>query len=73
MQRPGSPASSNRAGRLRDPAPRFESGKSFVGSSNGLVTTIDADSGSMRWRHRSATPMLAAIRATASGPVFTVT
>lgn len=102
MQRPGSPASNNRAGRLRcalhrefrqtghsksvdwcatvklDPAPRFEPGKSFVGSSNGYgemdpldqrkgwVTAIYADSGSIRWRYRTATPMLAAILLTAS-------
>ncbi len=66
-----------------DPQPRFEPGKSFVGSANGYgemdpletrngwVTAIDADSGAIRWRYRTATPMLAAILATASGLVLT--
>ncbi len=66
-----------------DPQPKFEPGKSFVGSSNGYgfmdpldtrngwVTAVDADSGLVRWRYRSTTPMLAAILATASGLVIT--
>jgi glucose dehydrogenase len=66
-----------------DPAPRFEPGKSFVGSSNGYgemdpldqrngwVTAVDADSGSIRWRYRSPTPMLAALLPTASGLIVT--
>jgi alcohol dehydrogenase (cytochrome c) len=66
-----------------DPKPRFDPGKSFVGSSNGYgemdpletrsgwVTAIDADSGAIRWRYHAATPMLAAIVATASGLVLT--
>jgi alcohol dehydrogenase (cytochrome c) len=66
-----------------DPRVRFEAGKSFVGSANGYgemdpletrngwVTAIDADSGVVRWRYRTTTPMLAAILATASGLVLT--
>jgi PQQ-dependent dehydrogenase (methanol/ethanol family) len=66
-----------------DPRPRFEPGKSFVGSVNGYgemdplesrngwVTAIDADSGAIRWRYRTTTPMLAAILPTASGLVIT--
>lgn len=66
-----------------DPQPQFQPGKSFVGSSNGYglmdpldsrngwVTAIDADSGEIRWRYRTTTPMLAAILATASGLVVT--
>jgi alcohol dehydrogenase (cytochrome c) len=66
-----------------DPKPEFEQGKSFVGSVNGYgemdpletrsgwVTAVDADSGAIRWRFHAATPMLAAIVATASGVVLT--
>jgi alcohol dehydrogenase (cytochrome c) len=66
-----------------DPQPKFEAGKSFVGSSNGYgemdpletrsgwLTAVDADSGAIRWRHHAPTPMLAAILASASGLVIT--
>ena len=66
-----------------DPQPKFEPGKSFMGSSNGYglmdpldtrngwVTAVDADSGVIRWRYRTTTPMLAAILATASALVMT--
>lgn len=66
-----------------EPQPKFEPGKAFVGSSNGYgfmdplesrngwVTAADADSGAIRWRYRSPTPMLAAILPTASGLVIT--
>jgi alcohol dehydrogenase (cytochrome c) len=35
------------------------------------VTAVDADTGVMRWRYQSATPMVAGIVATASGLVLT--
>ncbi len=61
--------------------PRFEPGKSFVGSSNGFgtndqkkqgwVTAVDADTGAVRWKFQSATPMVAGLAATASGLLVT--
>jgi alcohol dehydrogenase (cytochrome c) len=66
-----------------DPQPRFETGKSFVGSSNGYgemdplnqrngwITAVDANTGAVRWRNRNAQPLLAAILVTASGLVVT--
>jgi alcohol dehydrogenase (cytochrome c) len=65
------------------PQPKFEPGKSFVGSSNGYgemdplaqrcgwITAVDADTGAIRWRSRNTQPMLAAILVTASGLVIT--
>jgi alcohol dehydrogenase (cytochrome c) len=37
----------------------------------GWLTAIDADNGAVRWRHRSSTPLLAPVTATAGGLVFT--
>lgn len=66
-----------------DPQPRFEAGKSFVGSVNGYgemdplaervgwTTAVDPDTGAIRWRTRNSQPMLAAILPTASGLVIT--
>jgi alcohol dehydrogenase (cytochrome c) len=66
-----------------DPEAKFEPGKSFVGSKNGYgemdpletrngwVTAVEADSGLIRWRYQTGTPMLGAILATASGLVLT--
>jgi len=66
-----------------DPQPKFEPGKSFVGSANGYgemdpldqrsgwVTAVDADSGVIRWRYETKTPMLAALLPTSSGLLLT--
>jgi len=61
--------------------PKFEAGKPFTGSTNGFgtmdsmkkgwVTAVDADTGAVRWKFESATPMVGAIVATASGLVLT--
>jgi alcohol dehydrogenase (cytochrome c) len=37
----------------------------------GWLTAVDADSGKIRWRYQSPTPMLAAVTPTAGGLVFT--
>jgi PQQ-dependent dehydrogenase (methanol/ethanol family) len=37
----------------------------------GWLTAVDARSGSVRWRYRSAKPLVAAVTATAGGVVFT--
>jgi alcohol dehydrogenase (cytochrome c) len=37
----------------------------------GWVTAIDADTGAIRWKYKSPTPMLAAVTPTAGGVVFT--
>jgi alcohol dehydrogenase (cytochrome c) len=37
----------------------------------GWLTAIDADNGAVRWKYRSATPLLAPVTATAGGVVFT--
>ena len=39
--------------------------------SGGWITAVDAHSGAVRWRHRSARPQLAAVTTTASGLVIT--
>jgi glucose dehydrogenase len=36
----------------------------------GWITAIDADSGTVRWKYRAATPILAAVTATAGGAVI---
>ena len=65
-----------------DPKPvKFEPGKPFVGSTNGFgtmdekkqgwVTAIDADTGAVRWKYQSATPMVAGLAATGSGLLVT--
>ena len=37
----------------------------------GWLTAVDADSGRVRWKYKSPTPMLAAVTPTAGGVVFT--
>jgi alcohol dehydrogenase (cytochrome c) len=37
----------------------------------GWLTAVDADSGRVRWKYKSPTPMLAAVTPTAGGLVFT--
>jgi alcohol dehydrogenase (cytochrome c) len=37
----------------------------------GWITAVEADSGTVRWKHRTAMPMLAGVTATASGLVLT--
>ena len=61
--------------------PKFEAGKPFTGSMNGFgdmdktkkgwLTAVDADTGAVRWKFESATPMVAAVTPTAGGLVFT--
>jgi alcohol dehydrogenase (cytochrome c) len=60
-----------------------EVGKPFLGSSNGFgeddphserlgwLTAVDADTGKLRWKYRSALPLAAAVTPTAGGLVFT--
>ena len=38
---------------------------------SGWVTALDAETGAIRWRYRSATPMVAGVTPTAGGLVFT--
>jgi alcohol dehydrogenase (cytochrome c) len=40
-------------------------------TSQGWVTAVEASSGSVRWRYKSPSPMLAAVTTTAGGLVFT--
>ena len=37
----------------------------------GWLTAVDADTGRIRWKYKSATPMLAAVTPTAGGVIFT--
>src|SRR5205807_8383699 len=37
----------------------------------GWLTAVDADTGQVRWKYKSSTPMLAAVTPTAGGLVFT--
>ncbi|HEX4274272.1 MAG TPA: PQQ-binding-like beta-propeller repeat protein [Bryobacteraceae bacterium] len=37
----------------------------------GWLTAVDADTGQIRWKYKSPTPMLAAVTATAGGVIFT--
>jgi len=67
--------------KLDDELPVFEAGKQFLGSANGFgdkdarklgwVTAVDADTGAVRWRQQTATPMVAGVAITASGLVLT--
>ena len=67
--------------RLDPKLPEFEPGKQFLGSANafgdkdprkrGWVTAVDADTGAIRWRYQSPTPMVAGTAVTASGLVLT--
>jgi len=57
---------------------RYIPGKSFLGgqykrdsTSQGWLTAVDASTGGVRWRYRSAKPMVAAVTTTAGGLVFT--
>ena len=62
---------------------QFEVGKPFVGSANGFgdddpqsersgwLTSVDADTGCLRWKYRSALPLAAAVTPTAGGLLFT--
>jgi alcohol dehydrogenase (cytochrome c) len=43
----------------------------FDSTSQGWLTAVDATDGTVRWRYRSAKPMVAAVTATAGGLVFT--
>jgi len=61
--------------------PDYDGKKNFLGSADafgkmdekkgGWVTAIDADTGAVRWKYRSETPMVAGIAVTASGLVLT--
>jgi PQQ-dependent dehydrogenase (methanol/ethanol family) len=61
--------------------PEFEGGKQFLGSADafgrhdsrkvGWVTAVDADTGEVKWRYQSPTPMVAGIAVTASGLLLT--
>lgn len=57
---PGSADPDNTFGRL-DPQEKW----------GGWVTAVDADSGGVRWKYKSPTPLLAAVTSTAAGLVFT--
>jgi alcohol dehydrogenase (cytochrome c) len=67
--------------RMDTKLPVFEPDKSFLGSANGFgvkdtrkvgwLVAVDADSGGVRWRFASATPMVAGVTPTASGLVLT--
>jgi alcohol dehydrogenase (cytochrome c) len=61
--------------------PDYDGKKNLLGSANafgdkdpdgaGWVTAIDADSGTVKWKFKAATPMVAGIAVTAGGLVFT--
>jgi alcohol dehydrogenase (cytochrome c) len=61
--------------------PKFEAGKPFTGSANGFgdmdemrkgwLTAVDADSGMVRWKYQSPTPMIAGVTPTSTGLVIT--
>lgn len=67
--------------KLDSKLPAFKPGENFLGSANafgdhdarkvGWVTAVDADTGAVRWRFQTSTPMVAGLLATASGLVFT--
>ena len=59
---------------------RFDQGDQYFGGvytpdsaaqAKGWLTAVDAGSGAVRWRYRSAKPLVAAVTATAGGVVFT--
>lgn len=59
---------------------RYIPGEDFLGGSfipdpvstwYGWLTAVDAESGQIRWRYRSPTPMIAGVTATSGGLVFT--
>jgi alcohol dehydrogenase (cytochrome c) len=61
--------------------PEYDGKKNMLGSANafgdkakdvaGWVTAVDADSGAVRWKFKTSTPMVAGIAVTASGLVLT--
>jgi len=61
--------------------PDYDGKKNFLGSANafgdhdpdalGWVTAVDADSGAVRWKFKTASPMVAGIAVTAGGLVLT--
>jgi PQQ-dependent dehydrogenase (methanol/ethanol family) len=68
--------------KLDPKAVKFEPGQAFTGSSNrfgdmdpgggkGWVTAVDAETGAVKWRYQTSTPMVGAVTATASGLVLT--
>ncbi len=67
--------------KLDSKLPEFAEGKQFLGSANafgdkdarrvGWVTAVDADTGAIRWRNETSTPMVAGTAVTASGLVLT--
>ncbi|MFN2564474.1 MAG: pyrroloquinoline quinone-dependent dehydrogenase [Gemmatimonadaceae bacterium] len=61
--RPGAPWTGEVGGGFgrQDPKQRWQ----------GWLTAIDADNGAVRWKYRSATPLLAPVTATAGGVLFT--
>jgi alcohol dehydrogenase (cytochrome c) len=62
-------------GEARYVAGSFFLGGSFVGdpytAAHGWVTSVDADTGKVRWRDKTTGPALAAVTPTAGGVVFT--
>jgi len=68
---------------IKGPVPRYVKGQEYLGWKNGYgtrdpvekaigwINAIDAKTGKMKWRHKSAAPMLGAITATAGGVVLT--
>ena len=67
--------------KLDSKLPTFKPGENFLGSANafgdkdarkvGWVTAVDADTGTVRWRFQSPTPMVAGLLTTATGLLFT--
>jgi alcohol dehydrogenase (cytochrome c) len=68
---------------IKGPVPKYVKGQEYLGWKNGYgtrdpvekaigwVNAVDAKTGEMKWRYKSAAPMLGAITATAGGVVFT--
>ena len=68
---------------IKGPVPKYVKGQEYLGWKNGYgtrdpvekaigwINAVDAKTGQMKWRHKSAAPMLGAITATAGGVVFT--
>ena len=60
-----------------DDTVRFIAGQNYLGGRvvvdsawRGWITAVDASTGTVRWRHQSAAPVVAAVTATAGGIVF---
>ena len=68
---------------IKGPVPKYVKGQEYLGWKNGYgtrdpvekaigwINAVDAKTGEMKWRYKSAAPMLGAITATAGGVVFT--